>query len=100
MTREFEGFYADSVNIVLKETITDLEQAFLAIGWDKADSLSCKSAYGMIKNFILNRPYEKAPFSGLYLFGRRQDVGFQEAIGTRPLIPMNLQFGWEIVVKM
>ena len=33
---------------------------------------------------MLNRPYPTAPFSSLYLFGRRQDVGFQQPIGDSP----------------
>jgi hypothetical protein len=32
--------------------------------------------------FVLNRPYPAAPFSSLYLFGRKQDVGFQKAIDS------------------
>ena len=32
----------------------------------------------------MNAPYPTAPFSSLYLFGRRQDVGFQEPIDNSP----------------
>jgi hypothetical protein len=38
----------------------------------------------MAVSFVLNRAYPDAPFSALYLFGRKQDVGFQEDVGSSP----------------
>jgi hypothetical protein len=38
----------------------------------------------MVRAFVLNKPYPRAPFSTLYLFGRAQDVGFEQAIDGSP----------------
>ncbi|MFZ4533499.1 MAG: LssY C-terminal domain-containing protein, partial [Alsobacter sp.] len=42
------------------------------------------SDWRMATAFVLNRSYPTAPFSTLYLFGRGQDVGFQQAIDNSP----------------
>ncbi len=34
--------------------------------------------------FTFNKEYKNAPFSSLYLFGQKQDIGFQESIGNSP----------------
>src|SRR5262249_3990126 len=41
-------------------------------------------SWRMVRAFVLNRPYPTAPFSTLYLFGRGQDIGFQQAIDNSP----------------
>ena len=46
----------------------------------------------MAVSFVLNRPYPSAPFSTLYLFGRRQDVGFQKAIDGSPRKRHHIRF--------
>ena len=79
-----DGLPGDPVNIALLGTFEELRAAFVAAGWTEADPLSVKSAGHMACAFILNRPYPRAPFSTLYLFGRGQDVGFQRAIGDSP----------------
>ena len=38
----------------------------------------------MTRAFVFNRPYPKAPFSTLYLFGRGQDIGLQKPIDDSP----------------
>lgn len=83
-THAFDGLAADPINIIILGSINDLQEAFSAIGWHKADSINPKSALKMIVSFTLNKPYLKAPFSSLYLFGRKQDIGFQEPIGNSP----------------
>ena len=46
----------------------------------------------MIRAFLLNAPYPTAPFSTLYLFGRRQDIGFQEPIDNSPRKRHHIRF--------
>lgn len=83
-THAADGMAADPVNIILTGTESQLRAAFAAIGWTAADPLTAGSAVRMIISFVLDRPYPAAPFSALYLFGRRQDLGFQEDIGNSP----------------
>lgn len=83
-TTASDGFYVDPVNIILVGTKEDLIKAFEKIGWVKADKLNLKSSEKMIRTFLANRPYPTAPFSKLYLFGRKQDIGFQQSVGNSP----------------
>ncbi len=46
----------------------------------------------MAVSFVLNRPYPSAPFSTLYLFGRKQDVGFQKPIDASPRKRHHIRF--------
>jgi hypothetical protein len=94
-TREPDGLSADPVNIILFGTKEELIASFQAAGWEKADALTMKSAWRMGVSFLLNRSYTTAPFSSLYLFGRRQDIGFQEVIGKSPRSRHHIRF-WGI----
>lgn len=87
-----DGLPADPVNMVLVGTSQDLSAAFFAAGWTKADRLTLKTGWKMIRSFIFNTSYPQAPFSSLYLFGRRQDFGFQEAIGNSPRKRNHIRF--------
>ena len=51
----------------------------------------------MIRAFVLNSPYPTAPFSTLYLYGRRQDIGFQKAIDNSPRKRHHIRF-WALSV--
>lgn len=79
-----DGLPGDPVNLALMGTFDDLRAAFAKAGWHEADPLTLSSSWGMVSAFVFNRPYPKAPFSTLYLFGRGQDIGFQKAIGNSP----------------
>lgn len=79
-----DGLPGDPVNIALVGTLRELRAAFAAVGWVEADRLSLASSWGMVRAFVLNKPYATAPFSTLYLFGRGQDIGFQKAIDNSP----------------
>lgn len=46
----------------------------------------------MIRAFLLNSAYPTAPFSTLYLFGRGQDIGFQEPIDNSPRKRHHIRF--------
>ncbi len=87
-----DGLADAPVNIVLLGTIKELQEAFVKAGWYQADALTFRSAWKMAKCFILNTPYPQAPFSSRYLFGRGQDIGFQEAIGHSPRQRHHIRF--------
>lgn len=83
-TRASDGFLVDPVNIILMGSKDELQEAFKKIGWYKADRVTIRSSFKMILAFIFNKPYNKAPFSRLFLFGRKQDIGFQQTIDNSP----------------
>lgn len=87
-----EGSYVDPVNVILIGTKKQLKKAFRKIGWFKADNLNIKTAWKMTEKFVRNRPYEQAPFSYLFLFGRKQDIGFQQPVGHSPRRRHHIRF--------
>ena len=84
VTRAGDGMAADPVNLVLSGSLADLRAAFAGAGWTVADPLTLRTGWRMIVRFVSDRPYPAAPFSPLYLFGRPQDIGFQQAVGNSP----------------
>ncbi len=87
-----DGLPGDPVNLVLIGTLAQLRAAFAASGWSEADPLGLASSWRMVRAFILNKPYPCAPFSTLYLYGRKQDVGFQKCIGNSPRRRHHIRF--------
>jgi hypothetical protein len=87
-----DGLPGDPVNIVLIGTLQQLRGGFAKAGWSTADPLGAASSWRMMRAFLFNSPYPTAPFSTLYLFGRGQDVGFQEAIDGSPRKRHHIRF--------
>lgn len=87
-----DGLPGDPVNLVLIGTLQQLRDAFATAGWQTADPLGIKSSWSMVRAFLLNSPYPTAPFSTLYLFGRKQDIGFQQAIDNSPRKRHHIRF--------
>ncbi len=94
-TTALEGSYIDPVNIILVGTKKQLEKAFEEIGWFNTDKLDLKTAWKMVKKFLENKPYPTAPFSFHFLFGRYQDIGFQQPVGNSPRRRHHVRF-WGI----
>jgi len=87
-----DGMPGDPVNVVLIGTRDQLRAAFTAAGWTEADPLNLKSAWHMVRAFVLNSPYPTAPFSPLFLFGRKQDIGFQKCLDNSPRRRHHIRF--------
>lgn len=79
-----DGFASDPVNIGVVGTRTELERAFEKAGWYKADKKTLRTSFRLGMSLLLRRPYNHAPFSALYLFGRKQDIGFQKPYTDNP----------------
>jgi hypothetical protein len=54
----------------------------LAAGWYPADPTTWRTSVRISASVLLRRPYEAAPMSNLYLFGRKQDLAFQRPVGS------------------
>jgi len=93
-----DGLPGDPVNVVLAGTLPQLRAAFAKAGWARADALTLRSSWRMVRCFLLNSPYPTAPFSTLYLFGRGQDIGFQKAIGDSPRKRHHIRF-WALSME-
>lgn len=80
-----DGWSSDPVNIaIVCKNEAQLQKAMQESGWHMADKATLKNSFREGMALLLNRSYPTAPFSNLYLFGRRQDIGFQIQTGHPP----------------
>ncbi len=80
-----DGWASDPVNIAIvchsKNQLIDVMQE---AGWTVADKSTLTSVLREGFCILFNRSYPTAPFSSLFLFNRRQDIGFQVQQGDPP----------------
>jgi hypothetical protein len=53
-------------------------------GWFPAAALGLRSDLRIAADTILSRPDDEAPVSRLYLFGRVEDLAFEQPVGNNP----------------
>lgn len=87
-----DGYACDPVNIGLIGTQDQVVAAMHKAGWSSADERSIKTVAQMVLAIALRRSYATAPFSNLYLFGRKQDLGFQKSVDGTPLHRHHVRF--------
>jgi LssY-like putative type I secretion system component LssY len=84
ITQTADGIPGDPLNVALIGTKADLVKIMLAAKWYPADPLSLKSSVGIAVDAVFKRPDPDAPVSSLYLFGRKEDLAFEQAVGDNP----------------
>jgi hypothetical protein len=87
-----DGVLADPVNIIFFGQEKDLLRAFDLAGWKVADAITPSTTWRMFRAFFFDKSYPSAPFSPLFLFGRKQDYGFQKPIGNSPRMRHHVRF--------
>jgi hypothetical protein len=84
ITRTADGIPGDPVNVALTGTETEVKKVMLAAKWYPADPLTLRSCLEIAEASVLKRPYDDAPVSNLYLWGRKQDLAFEQPVGDSP----------------
>lgn len=84
ITTTGDGHPGDPLNFALVGAEDDLKRAMLAAGYWPADPLTLRSCLGIAEATVLKRPYDDAPVSNLFLFGRHQDLAFERPVGNDP----------------
>jgi hypothetical protein len=79
-----DGIPGDPLNVALVGTEPDVIRALVAAKWFPANPLSLKSSLRIVEASVLKRPYAEAPVSNLYLFGRKEDLAFEQPVGDDP----------------
>ena len=69
----------DPLNLVIIGHPMDVYTAFIRAGWDETETVTRASSMKTIGSFLSGGEYRYSPVSGLYVFGRPQDVAFQKA---------------------
>ena len=77
-----DGWPADPVNIaIIAKSERHLRRAMARAGWYEADRSTLRNDLHEAYALLFDKPYFTAPFSALYLFGRKFDIGFQIPYG-------------------
>lgn len=80
-TTDAKHFDADPVNVALVGSETEVMNAFQDAHWAIADSVTRATSIAIAKSVLLNTPDSTAPVSPQFLFGKRQDVAFEQQVG-------------------
>src|SRR5215475_106085 len=84
LTYTADGIPGDPLNVALIGTETELKKIMLVARWYPADPLTLRSCLEIAEASVLERPYEAAPVSNLYLWGRKEDLAFEQPVGGDP----------------
>ena len=74
--------YGDPLNLVLIGEPNDLVPALVRRNWHTTEITWSRAILRTIKSFLQGERYRYSPISPLYVYGRRQDIGWQKARGT------------------
>ena len=97
--RTNEGLLGDPVNLAVMGTEDALLRTMRDAGWTRADDLSFRTGFRLVRDTLLRRRYPAAPVSPLFLFTRRQDLAFEQEIVGKPSRRHHVRFwrcpeGW------
>lgn len=100
-TRTYEGLLGDPVNAAVLGTTEDLHTAMARGGWQLADELGFRSGLRTVTSTLARRTYATAPVSPLFLFGRSQDLTYQQEVAGSPARRHHVRFwrtppGWRL----
>jgi len=84
ITKTGDGHPGDPLNVALIGSRTEVEVIMAAANWYPADALGFRSDIKIAADPVLKRTYDKAPVSSLYLFGRKEDLAFEQPVGEDP----------------
>jgi hypothetical protein len=84
ITHTANGIHGDPLNVALVGTEEEIQRVILASKWFPADGITLRSSLKIAAGSILHRSYEDAPVSNLYLWGRKQDLAFEQPYGKDP----------------
>src|SRR5262249_47599701 len=84
ITQTGAGIPGDPLNVALVGTKAEVMKIMVAAKWYPAAPLSLRSSLGIAAATVLRRPYDEAPVSNLYLWGRKQDLAFEQPVGNNP----------------
>jgi hypothetical protein len=95
ITRTGDGHPGDPLNVALIGAEAEVKAIMAAAKWYAADQLALGSDFKIAADTVLKRPYDDAPVSSLFLFGRREDLAFEQPVGTNPRQRNHVRF-WRV----
>lgn len=76
-----QGIPGDPLNVGLIGNEEGIVHAMVSSGWNPADPVTLRTSIRIAGSVLRDRPYPDAPVSSLFLFGRKQDLAFEKAVG-------------------
>ena len=99
ITHTPDGILGDPVNLALIGSESELIRAMVAAKWYPADPLTFRSSVRIAVDSVFRRPDDDAPVSTLELFGRKQDLAFEQPVGNSPRQRHHVRFWkWDQLV--
>lgn len=97
--RTSDGLLGDPVNLALQGSDEQLLHTMTSSGWTRADDITLRTSWRIIASTLTRRSYHRAPVSPLFVFGRQQDVAFQQEVAGNPAKRHHVRFwrcpdGW------
>lgn len=84
ITHTANGIPGDPINLALVGSQADVIHAMLAAKWFPADPITFDTSIRIAVDSVFRKPDDEAPVSPLYLFGRKQDLAFEQPVGDSP----------------
>jgi hypothetical protein len=84
ITHTARGIPGDPLNVAFVGSLEELHLALLESGWFPADPVTLKTSLRIAAGTIFHRTYVDAPVSKLVVWGRRQDLAFEQPAGKDP----------------
>ena len=83
-TRTADGLLGDPVNLGFHGTEEQIHDVMTRAGWSRADDVTLRSSWGIIKSTLTKTSYPEAPVSPLTLFGGVQAFAYQLEVDGNP----------------
>jgi hypothetical protein len=84
ITHTASGIPGDPLNVALVGSEQDVHLAMHAAKWFPADPITFESSLRIAVGVVFKRPDPDAPVSNLYLWGRKEDLAFEQPVGDDP----------------
>jgi hypothetical protein len=84
ITQTGDGHPGDPLNVSLIGTQPQVQSIMQNAKWYPAAALGLKSDIKIAADTVLSRPDDEAPVSNLFLFGRKEDLAFEQPVGDNP----------------
>ena len=83
-TKTGRGHAGDPINVAFVGSDRELHHALARGGWYAADPITLETSARIAADVVLKKPYPHAPVSNLFVWGRKQDLAFEQPVGPSP----------------
>ncbi|AOZ72805.1 hypothetical protein BK816_05430 [Boudabousia tangfeifanii] len=103
-TKTGDGLLGDPVNLALLGEEEDIHAIMAKAGWVRADEITLRSSWGIVKSSLTGKSYPNAPVSDLFLFGHRHAFAYQQEVDGSAAQRHHVRFwptpqGWDLPGK-